>query len=404
VFRLLITIFPNLQAKYPMSTLSTEAYSYPQNTDSGLPVIGDYMSRQLPILKSFSQNSETLLIHGPTGAGKSKLALWCHQQSKRHDQPFEVVDLASIPQEMKMAALFGWQKGAFTGASQANQGAVGRAQNGTLFIDEIDKLSLEAQAGLLQLLDTGKYRSLGDDRTLRQTNIRFIIGTNVNLLTHVTQGLFREDLYYRINILPIKLPPLVERQDEIEHWANYMLERCTLQNGVNIASHFTAKAKELLQQQYWPGNLRQLDNIVRRSFALSHTFNSHQPFMSVDISHVKKALAMDPILSEATSANHNEQNAPHQNPSTLSSGLWQCAAQFVDLAMAKQQHNQPLNLDETQTFKGYVLTIALQRLADKKRVYQLFGKDKAIANRTYQREIKRELQKTADFESTLNLD
>jgi DNA-binding NtrC family response regulator len=389
-----------------MSAINTSFYCPSLNTDPRLPVIGDYMTRQLPILKSFSQNSETLLIHGPTGAGKSKLALWCHHQSKCNGQAFEVLDLASIPEEMKMAAVFGWHKGAFTGASQSNQGAVGRAKNGTLFIDEIDKLSLEAQAGLLQLLDTGTYRQLGDDRTFQQASIRFIVGTNANLPDLISQGLFREDLYYRINILPIKLPPLAERQDEIEHWADYMLERCVLQNKVNIPSYFTVKAKQLLQQQHWFGNLRQLDNIVSRSFALSHAFNSHQSFMSIDISHVKQALAMDPALSEVSTTYQSQQCeqslGDKSRPSDLSSALWHCATQFVELAMIKKEKSQTLNLDEAQNFKGYVLTIALQKLANKKQVYQLFGKDKAIQNRTYQREIKRELQRTADFETKLS--
>ena len=369
---------------------------YSDRMDYYLPVIGKYMTKLLPVMKTFSHNKETLLIHGPTGSGKSRLALWCHHQSKRKEQTFEVLDLATIPEDMKMAALFGWNKGAYTGASQSNLGAIGRAKNGTLFIDEIDKLSLEAQAGLLQVLDSRFYRPLGDNGATKPTNVRFMIGTNANLAELVNLGKFREDLYYRINILPIKLPALVERYDEIEHWAKYMLDQCALENNFKGTCYLSIQAIELLLKQDWPGNLRQLDNLIRRSFALALALNLNNNCLIIEVEQIKQSLSLDEIKNNSHSTVHKKENAPKN----LSTELWHCAEVFVDLAIKKSKENQILNLNETEIFKGYVLSVALKKFMNKKQVYQLFGKDIAIKNRTYQREIKRELDKAMIFEKS----
>ena len=155
---------------------------------------------------------------GPTGAGKSRLARWCHSRSQRKERPFEAVDLMTIPEDMQMAELFGWKRGAFTGAVSDHAGCIARAEGGTLFIDEIDKLSLKSQAGLLSFLETRDYRRLGDPASAQKADVRLIIGTNADLKKSVEAGEFREDLYYRINVLPVHLPPLADRADEIPAW------------------------------------------------------------------------------------------------------------------------------------------------------------------------------------------
>ena len=166
-----------------------------ENQDPLLPVVGQEMSRILTYLKIFVEHNETILISGDTGVGKSRLALWCHENSVRKNGPLEVLDLSTIPEEMQMAELFGWKKGAFTSAISDHQGAIFRAEKGTLFIDEINKLSLKAQAGLLQLLESNRFRPLGDSSPTQKADIRFIIGTNIPLKILVERGAFREDLY-----------------------------------------------------------------------------------------------------------------------------------------------------------------------------------------------------------------
>ncbi|UAA39169.1 sigma-54-dependent Fis family transcriptional regulator [Paraneptunicella aestuarii] len=358
------------------------------------------MQQKLPLLKTFSMSHETLLIKGDSGVGKSRLARWCHANSKRRYGAFEVLDLATIPDEMKMGALFGWKKGAYTGAMQSNPGAVGRAMEGTLFIDEIDKLSMEAQAGLLQLLDGGYYQPLGDRESLRKADIRFIIGTNANLQTLVREGRFREDLYYRINVLPVNLLPLSQRPDEIVPWAEYMLHRCLQTNQSDRHVTLSSSAKQRLEHCPWPGNLRQLDTIVRRADAICRSENQVKSpaakHYCIDDTHITQALMMDGssmLDSRGMSGDSIEKN--------LQCSMWKTAELFVELAMKKDTQQKKLCLSLADTFKAHVLNVALAKLMDKKLVYQLFGREKAILNRTYQRELRKELERIEEFEHAI---
>ncbi|MCA9701701.1 MAG: sigma 54-interacting transcriptional regulator, partial [Myxococcales bacterium] len=164
------------------------------------------MHPRLERLRTYADLPETLLLSGPTGAGKSRLARFVHEQSRRADEPFVTLDLSAIPPTMQMAELFGWRRGAFTGAVRDHEGAAARAGAGTLFIDEIDKLSLEAQAGLLRLLEERRFRVLGASSDDLDCKARLIAGSNVDLRAAIAQGRFREDLFYRINVLVVALP------------------------------------------------------------------------------------------------------------------------------------------------------------------------------------------------------
>src|SRR4051812_41931635 len=150
----------------------------------------------------------------------------------RYGQSFEVLDILGVPEDLQMAELFGWKRGAFTGAVKDNPGAISRAEKGTLFLDEIDKLSMRAQAGLLRFIEERLYRMLGDDTsTTRRADVQLLVGPNADLKAAVRSGRFREDLYYRVNVLPVRLPPLAERLDELPKWAGYMLSRCHAESG-----------------------------------------------------------------------------------------------------------------------------------------------------------------------------
>src|SRR5262249_5349857 len=146
-----------------------------------LPVIGASMQGVIEMLRVFARQEETVLLSGPTGAGKSRLARWCHSRSPVSGQVFETIDLATVPEELQMAELFGWKNGAFTGEAKDTPGCIARAENGTLFIDEVDKLSLKAQAGLLRVLEDKRYRPLGEGAGDRTASVRFIVGTNADL-------------------------------------------------------------------------------------------------------------------------------------------------------------------------------------------------------------------------------
>ena len=346
--------------------------------DPKLPVIGASMTNLINLLKVFTQQDETILISGPTGTGKSRLAAWCHTQSLRSDGPFLTLDLLSVPEEMQMGELYGWKKGAFTGAVKDQQGCVTRAEGGTLFIDEIDKLSLKAQASLLQLLETRQYRVLGEPGSSKNANIRFIIGTNADLKEAVAEGNFREDLYYRINVLPVRLPPLAERKDEIPAWADFMITRRHEEVGKNGTAKLSADATLVLIHYLWPGNLRQLDNVLRRAYAMAladgqFTDNT----IIINKTHIDNALNFE----------------TNRKDDVLIAALQHAAAAYVDEAILFAERGETLDIKHIGVLRGLVLETALQRFKDLKKVYQLFGHHRLLAGRNHTQDYRRETGK-----------
>ncbi|QRN93331.1 sigma-54-dependent Fis family transcriptional regulator [Archangium violaceum] len=356
-----------------------------QAGDKYLPVVGASLASLLPALKVFARQEETLLISGPTGVGKSRLARWCHEQSSRQREAFEVLDLMTVPEDLQMAELFGWKKGAFTGAVRDNPGAMTRAEGGTLFIDEIDKLSLKAQAGLLHVLEERTYRMLGENGAERRADVRFIIGTNANLQTSVRAGRFREDLYYRIKVLPIALPALKDRQDEIARWARYMADRRHRERYPEGQVRLTGAAERLLTTQPWPGNLRQLDNIVRRAYALA----------LVDSGETAQALTLE--------VHHFQQSLSYESDPAaqpLTEVLSTAARAFVSEAQARGPG--AIDLDLADSFRGFVLAVATRRLG-RDEAFRLFGRESLIKSRNHSRTLRREVERLEALYKALGL-
>jgi two-component system nitrogen regulation response regulator GlnG len=207
----------------------------------------------------------TVMITGESGTGKELVARALHDYGKRRSGPFIALNMAAIPRELIESELFGHEKGAFTGANQRHAGRFEQAQGGTLFLDEIGDMPLEAQTRLLRVLQEGEYTTIGGRQRLR-ADVRIVAATHRDLRQLVRQGLFREDLFYRLNVVPIRLPPLRERSEDIPELVKHFLTICA---GEGLpAKSLDAAALERLKRHRWPGNVRELENLVRRLAAL----------------------------------------------------------------------------------------------------------------------------------------
>ena len=234
-----------------------------------LPLIGRSPAMQeiYRTLARLTQSELTVLITGESGTGKELVAQVLHEHGKRRNGSFVALNMAAIPRELIESDLFGHEKGAFTGAQTRTQGRFEQAEGGTLFLDEIGDMPLEAQTRLLRVLQQGEYTTVGG-RTPIKTNVRIIAATHRDLRSQIQQGLFREDLYYRLNVVPLRLPPLRERLDDVGDLVRHFLRRCDAE-GLGQRSIETA-AIERLRQYRWPGNVRELENFVRRLVALNN--------------------------------------------------------------------------------------------------------------------------------------
>ena len=219
------------------------------------------------LMEKAAKTQVTVLLTGETGVGKERFARALHELSPRSSAPFVAVNCAALPAELIEAELFGVEKGAYTGAHAARAGRFERAHGGTLLLDEVGDLPLPAQAKLLRVLQEGEVERVGAEST-RQVNVRLIAATNVDLEKAVREGRFRQDLWYRLNVYPICLPPLRERLADVPPLANAMLERfCSLHD--KRVTGFAERAMQALVQHAWPGNVRELENLVERGVILA---------------------------------------------------------------------------------------------------------------------------------------
>jgi len=201
----------------------------------------------------------TVLIEGDTGTGKELLAQALHKSSPRHQRNFVAVNCAALPDALAESQLFGHKKGAFTGADKDQLGFVQQAEEGTLFLDEVGELSLPIQAKLLRFIEYGECQRLGDSQPAK-SNVRIIAATNRNLLSQVANGEFREDLFYRLKVVPLELPSLVQRADDIPVLVKHFVQALAQQHGISTPSVSKAAIKQM-QQYNWPGNVRELRNL-----------------------------------------------------------------------------------------------------------------------------------------------
>ncbi len=238
-----------------------------EDTNENIPLIGRSPAMQeiYRVLARLMQTDLTVMINGESGTGKELVARALHDYGKRRNGPFVAINMAAIPRDLIEAELFGHEKGAFTGAQARSSGRFEQADGGTLFLDEIGDMPMEAQTRLLRVLQQGEYTTVGG-RTPIKTDVRIIAATNKDLRQLINQGLFREDLYYRLNVVPIRLPPLRERVEDIPDLVRHFF---TLVEKEGLpAKQIEHAALDRLKHYRWPGNVRELENLVRRLAAL----------------------------------------------------------------------------------------------------------------------------------------
>ena len=256
------------------SAVDDQIYSGPRRRKSDLPhskkfgeIVGDSatMKSVFRAVEKVSATDSTVLITGESGTGKELIARAIHSNSDRHDKPLVIINCGAIPGELLESELFGHEKGAFTGAHRTRIGRFEMADGGTIFLDEIGDMSPDLQVKLLRVLQEQNFERVGSTKSLK-VDVRIIAATNKNLLDSIAEGKFREDLFYRLNVIPIHVPPLRERKSDIKLLKDYFLKRMggrRRQDRKRMKS-FSDEALNLLLKYDWPGNIRELENLIER--------------------------------------------------------------------------------------------------------------------------------------------
>jgi transcriptional regulator with PAS, ATPase and Fis domain len=252
------------------------------------------------LISKVAPTPTTVLIRGESGTGKELVARAIHRNSTRSNHPLVTLNCTALSPALLESELFGYRRGAFTGAYNDSKGLFEKADGGTMFLDEIGDMSLEIQAKFLRTLQTGEIRAVGDMRT-RKVSVRIVAATNRNLETAIREGTFREDLFYRINTFSITLPPLRERIEDIPFLAEYFLQRARAKVNKKVES-IAPQALALLRNYSWPGNLRELENIIERAVVLSSSATveaEHLPLHVQDLVPFKPQMGFMPSKARA---------------------------------------------------------------------------------------------------------
>ena len=287
--------------------LKHESVALPEEIDKGSmcdEIVGSSgaLQKVLSLVSKVAPTDATVLVTGETGTGKELVARAIHRRSHRSSRAFICVNCAAVPRDLIASELFGHEKGSFTGALQRRLGRFELAEGGTIFLDEVGELPLETQIALLRVLQEHEFERVGGTRSIR-TNVRVIAATNRNLQVAIQAGTFRSDLFYRLNVFPIDMPPLRERREDIPVLVEYFIDRCARNVRKDIRG-INKKSLDLLQSYPWPGNIRELQNVIERSAILCETEN-----FSVDATW----LPQQPVASESKG-----QSDLSQKPSRLS--------------------------------------------------------------------------------------
>ncbi len=319
----------------------------PRGEEEKLPLIGRSPAMQeiYRVLARLMGTDLTVTIHGESGTGKELVAKALHDYGKRRNGPYVAINMAAVPRELIESELFGHEKGAFTGATARYAGRFEQAAGGTLFLDEIGDMPLEAQTRLLRVLQEGEYTSVGG-RTPIRADARIIAATHRDLRQMVRQGLFREDLYYRLNVVPIRLPRLREHAEDIPELVRHFLTR--VQEEGLPAKTLDAQAIAYLKSYRWPGNVRELENLIRRLAALYSQETIGREDVRAELAEAPPDPAAPALVAESLGqavARHLEEYFFAHKDELPASGLYERVLReverpLIELSLAATRGNQ----------------------------------------------------------------
>ncbi|HUI16775.1 MAG TPA: sigma-54 dependent transcriptional regulator [Alphaproteobacteria bacterium] len=301
---------------------------------SSLPMQGVYR-----IIDSAAASKATIFITGESGTGKEVCAQAIHQRSPRARQPFVALNCAAIPHDLIESEIFGHVKGAFTGAVAEREGAAARAKGGTFFLDEICEMNLDLQSKLLRFVQTGSFVKVGG-RVTEKADVRFICASNKDPLKEVEAGRFREDLYYRLHVIPVHLPPLRERDDDVLALARHFLTLFAKEEGKRFTG-FAPEVEAVLRSYPWPGNVRQLQNVLRNVVVLKDAETVTLDMLPPPLDHVEASSAALPAARGREEAVARQATAPGQATADGIRPLWQIEKDAIEDAIRLCQGNIP---------------------------------------------------------------
>ena len=246
------------------------------------------------LIAKAAKNNISILIEGENGVGKELVARMIHKQSARSTKPFVTINCSAVPTSLFESEFFGHERGAFTGAVRKKQGLFELADNGVLFLDEIANLDYNMQGKLLRVLETGSFRRVGGERLI-SVDVRVLAATNQSLEQEIEKGRFRQDLYYRLNVIPINIPPLRRHKDDISELVNYFVT--SFPDAEKNITHFSKSAMQKLKKFHWPGNIRELKNVVYRALAMSSGADIQSHDISFSGNHIKAPQLFQDVLA-----------------------------------------------------------------------------------------------------------
>jgi two-component system response regulator HydG len=363
------------QAFRSQNMVKSLSYSAPVfNLPSGNEFVGqsNEMKKIFSVIDRLSRVDTAVLIRGESGTGKELVAQSLHYSGPRKDNRFVAINCSAIPETLMESEFFGHEKGAFTGADSRKIGKFQYAEGGTLFLDEIGEIPPSMQVKLLRVLQEKKFTPVGSNREI-EMNVRIVAATNRNLETMIRDGQFREDLFYRLNVLPIQLPPLRERKNDIESLAKYFTEKFNQRYQKKIKG-VREDALSLLKSHRWPGNIRELENVMEHAFVLET-----EDMISIDSLPEKlKALSVEKKESEKSGARISLETGGNV-PMEEGAMSFKLSVQKIDFQASKEEFEKQFLTEALKMFKGKINQTAIHANIPKKTLLRKLEKYGIIA-------------------------